>query len=282
MKQKAVNVISLLCLVAGVGLLLYPVMADWWNQIHQSYAIAAYVKSIAEEEVDYHAMKQEAVEYNQELIKKENRWHWSGAEKRHYHRLLSITEQVTGNGILGCLRIPKIDVFLPIYHGTEETVLQTGIGHMQGTSLPVAGETTHCVLSGHTGLPSSKLFTDLDQMEEGDIFTIRVLDEVMTYKVERILVVKPQEMEYLAFEEGREYCTLLTCTPYGINTHRLLVRGHRVENQEKQVEQLEEVWKNRLWQMALATVFPMTVIVMFLFRKYNLLPNPSYYAKLYK
>lgn len=251
-KRKVVNIISLIFLVVGVGLLLYPVVADWWNQIHQSYAIASYVKAVEKEEADYDAMKREAVKYNQELVKKENRWHWSGAEKRHYYQLLSVGEKGTENGILGYLSIPRIDVSLPIYHGTEESVLQTAAGHMQGTSLPVGGDTTHCVLSGHTGLPSSKLFTDIDQMEEGDIFTIRVLDEVMTYEVDRILVVKPQEMEGVAFEEGQEYCTLLTCTPYGINTHRLLVRGHRVKNQEKQM------------------------------KKYNLLPDRSDCAKLYR
>ncbi len=282
MKQKAVNIISWTFLVAGVGMLLYPVMADWWNQIHQSYAIAAYVETVEKNATDYKAIKQEAVKYNQELVTKEKRWHWNGAEKRHYYQLLSVAEKETENGILGCLSIPKIDVSLPIYHGTEESVLQTAIGHMQGTSLPVGGETTHCVLSGHTGLPSSKLFTDIDQMEKGDIFTIRVLDEVMTYEVDQILVVKPQEMEGVAFEEGREYCTLLTCTPYGINTHRLLVRGHRVENQEKQMGNIKEVEEKKFWQMTLATLFPMTVIAMFLFRKYNLLPDRSYCAKLYR
>lgn len=282
MKQKAADIIPFLFLIVGIAMLLYPVMADWWNRIHQSYAIASYVKSVEREEADYETMKQEAAKYNQELLEKENRWHWTGAEKRKYYQLLSIPGKNTENGILGCLRIPKIDISLPIYHGTEESVLQTAIGHMQGTSLPVAGDTTHCVLSGHTGLPSAKLFTNLDQMREGDVFTICVLDEVMTYEVDQILVVTPKEMESLAFEEGQEYCTLLTCTPYGINTHRLLVRGRRAENGEQQIEEMKAVVEKKIWQIYLTVLFPMTMIVMFLFGKYNLLPHRSYCAKLYK
>ena len=132
---------------------------------------------------------------------------------------------------MGYIEIPKIKCNLPIYHGTDEAVLQIAIGHVQGSSLPAGGESTHCVLSGHRGLPSAKLFSDLDQLTEGDVFLLRVLDETLTYEVDQIRTVLPDELDDLAIEEGKEYCTLVTCTPYGINSHRLLVRGHRVENQ---------------------------------------------------
>lgn len=134
---------------------------------------------------------------------------------------------------MGYIEIPSIDCSLPIYHGTEESVLQTAIGHLEWTSLPVGGESTHCVLSGHRGLPSAKLFTNLDKLVEGDVFMLRILDEVLTYEVDQILIVEPQETAELQIVEGQDYCTLVTCTPYGINTHRLLVRGHRIDNMEE-------------------------------------------------
>ena len=137
---------------------------------------------------------------------------------------------MSGNGIIGYIEIPSIGCSLPIYHGTDEAVLQIAVGHIAGTSLPVGGQGTHCALSGHRGLPSAKLFTDLDKMVDGDIFVLRVLDETLTYAVDRILIVEPYEMDALEIEAGKDYCTLVTCTPYGINTHRLLVRGHRIEN----------------------------------------------------
>ncbi len=209
----------------GVGCMLYPALANLWNQIHQSYAIASYMEMI-EKEADYSDIKEEARKYNQRLADMDSRWHFTEAENAEYEKMLAATE----TGILGCIEIPKIHVSLPIYHGTEESVLQVAVGHMKGSSLPIGGDGTHSVLSAHTGLPSAELFTDIDQLEVGDIFTVQVLDELLTYEVDRIVVVLPEEMEYLAIEEGRDYCTLLTCTPYGINTHRLLVRGTRVEN----------------------------------------------------
>lgn len=148
-------------------------------------------------------------------------------EKQYYEQLLN----VSGNGIMGYIEIPSIDVMLPIYHGTSEEVLQVAIGHIEGSSLPIGGESTHSVISGHRGLPSSRLFTDIDQLSEGDTFTLMVLDEVLTYEVDQIRIVEPEDISLLAIEEGQDLCTLVTCTPYGVNSHRLLVRGHRVENQ---------------------------------------------------
>ena len=150
-------------------------------------------------------------------------------ERAQYESLLN----VSGNGIIGYIEIPSINCSLPIYHGTDEAILQIAVGHIEGTSLPVGGSGTHCVLSGHRGLPSARLFTDLDKMVIGDTFLMRVLDETLTYEVDQIRIVLPYELDDLEIEEGKDYCTLVTCTPYGINSHRLLVRGHRIENQEE-------------------------------------------------
>lgn len=225
MKKILLNILFVVSTLAGIGLIAYPTVSDWWNQMHQSYAIADYMESMQNLEIDYELLKREAKEYNESLLQNEEHWKMDKQSRRRYQSLLN----VTGNGIMGSLSIPKIEVALPIYHGTEESVLQIAIGHLEGSSLPVGGMSTHCVLSAHTGLPSAKLFTNLDQMEKGDLFTIQVLDEVLAYEVDQILVAEPNEMEYLEVEEGKDYCTLLTCTPYGINSHRLLVRGHRVE-----------------------------------------------------
>lgn len=182
--------------------------------------------TLAEDE--YEELWARAQDYNAELLKKQNRWAFSEEDTEEYEQVLN----VGGTGIIGYVEIPSIKVSLPIYHGTDEAVLQIAVGHIQGSSLPVDGENTHCVVSGHRGLPSAKLFTDLDEMKEGDLFMIRVLDEILTYEVDQIHIVLPEDLTALEIEEGKDLCTLVTCTPYGINTHRLLVRGHRVENVE--------------------------------------------------
>ena len=165
---------------------------------------------------------------------------------------------------MGYIEIPKINCSLPIYHGTNEAILQVAVGHIEGTSLPVGGESTHCVLSGHRGLPSAKLFTNLDQMEVGDIFMLRVLDEVLTYEVDQILIVEPQETGALQIEEGKDYCTLVTCTPYGVNTHRLLVRGHRIENIEeaKTVRVTADAIQIEPLLVAPAVALPMLIVLL--------------------
>jgi len=185
--------------------------------------------------VDYEKEWARAEQYNRELTGKPNRFMLSEEEYAEYETMLNLT----GSGIMGYIEIPKINCSLPIYHGTDEAVLQIAVGHIEGTSLPTGGAGTHTVLSGHRGLPSARLFTDLDQMEEDDLFVIRVMDRVMTYMVDQILIVLPEEMDGLAIDPGEDYCTLVTCTPYGINSHRLLVRGRRTDNVE--MEQMIKV-----------------------------------------
>lgn len=223
----AMIIIFSLVLLAGVGLLLYPTVADWWNQRHASRAVAGYVEQV--ENMDS-AKKEEilakAHAYNEKLNTLPNRWHLTDEEMEEYNNTLDIT----GTGIMGYITIPEIEVRLPIYHGTEETVLQIAGGHLAGSSLPVGGNGTHTAVSGHTGLPSAKLFTGLDALKEGDTFAFHVLDETYTYQVDQIRVVEPTEMRDLDFSADQDYATLITCTPYGVNSHRLLVRGHRIPN----------------------------------------------------
>lgn len=227
MKKNIVNLILIVSFLAGLSLLLYPTVSDYWNRLHQSRAVASYAGEVAQlADNDYGAYLEEARRYNMQLDRSMNRFNLTEEETKTYENLLNIA----GNGIMGYIEIDKIGCTLPVYHGTDATVLQIAIGHIEGSSLPVGGETTHCILSGHRGLPSAKLFSDLDQMEIGDTFVIRVLNETMTYEVDQIRIVLPHEVEDLEFLEGEDLCTLVTCTPYGINSHRLLVRGHRIEN----------------------------------------------------
>ena len=231
MKKKTgspITLLLILILLAGVSLLLYPTVSDYWNSFHQSRAIASYAEQVAKIDPDtYKQLWADAQAYNRSLIGKVGRYDMTDEERAKYESLLN----VSGNGIIGYIEIPSINCSLPIYHGTDEAILQIAVGHIEGTSLPVGGSGTHCVISGHRGLPSARLFTDLDKMVEGDTFMMRVLDETLIYEVDQIRIVLPDEMDDLEIEEGKDYCTLVTCTPYGINSHRLLVRGHRVENQ---------------------------------------------------
>ena len=233
MKKKKGNFTTLLLilvLLAGLSLLLYPSVSDYWNSFHQTRAIATYAEKVANLNQDqYDEIWAAAESYNASLTDRVNAYLLSDAQKEEYQQLLN----VSGLGVMGYIEIPSIDCSLPIYHGTEESVLQIAVGHLEWSSLPVGGESTHCVLSGHRGLPSAKLFTNLDKLREGDIFLLRILDEVLTYEVDQILIVEPQEVGALQIVEGQDYCTLVTCTPYGINTHRLLVRGHRIDNVEE-------------------------------------------------
>ena len=232
-KRDFSTVILILVFLVGLSLLLYPSVSDYWNSFHQSRAIATYAEQVANIDNDIYAqLWEDARAYNQTLVGKQNRFQISEEERETYESLLN----VGGNGIIGYIEIAKIGCSLPIYHGTDEGVLQIAVGHIEGTSLPTGGESTHCVVSGHRGLPSARLFTDLDKLIPGDTFVLRVLDETLTYEVDQILIVEPQELDALAIEEGKDYCTLVTCTPYGINTHRLLVRGHRVANAEEAVQ----------------------------------------------
>lgn len=229
MKKHSSTIILILVFLAGLSLLLYPTLSDYWNSFHQSRAIANYAEATAEiDDEQYEQMLQEAQAYNKALLTKTNRWILSEEEVEEYNQILDIS----GTGIIGYVDIPKINCSLPVYHGTEERVLQIAVGHIEGSSFPVGGESTHTVLSGHRGLPSAKLFTDLDQLVEGDTFLLQILDETLTYQVDQIRIVEPDQLEDLEIEIGQDLCTLVTCTPYGINTHRLLVRGHRIETEE--------------------------------------------------
>lgn len=227
---KITTVLLIIILLVGLSLLLYPSVSDYWNSFTQSKAIASYSEEVAKLNEDkYEELWAAAEAYNESLLERTNTYILSEEQKEEYETLLD----VSGIGVMGYIEIPVIDCSLPIYHGTEESVLQIAVGHLDWTSLPVGGESTHCVVSGHRGLPSAKLFSDLDKMVEGDVFMLRVLDEVLTYEVDQILIVEPQDTEALHVVEDRDYCTLVTCTPYGVNSHRLLVRGHRIENIEE-------------------------------------------------
>ena len=233
MKKKINNLITVflvLILLAGLSLLLYPTFSDWWNSYHQTKAIASYAANVANlSNEDYEKIWKAATEYNASLSERNSDYTLTEEQKKQYEQLLN----VSGDGIMGYIEIPSINCSLPIYHGTQESVLQIAVGHIEWSSLPVGGASSHCVVSGHRGLPSAKLFTNLDELSKGDTFMLRVLDEVLTYEVDQILIVEPQEIGALQIEEGKDYCTLVTCTPYGINTHRLLVRGHRIDNIEE-------------------------------------------------
>ena len=214
-------------MLVGIGLLLYPSVSDYWNSFHQSRAVMSYAEHVSDMNAEeYERLLSEARTYNERFAEAGLDWSLTEEERAEYESVLNVDR----SGVMGYIRIPKINVMLPVYHGTEENVLQSSIGHLEGSSLPVGGESTHCLLSGHRGLPSARLFTDLDQLREGDTFTITVLNDTLTYEVDHIWIIEPEDLSHLQIEEGRDLCTLITCTPYGINTHRLLVRGHRIEN----------------------------------------------------
>lgn len=229
MKNKLTTILSVPALFAGLSLLLYPTVSDW-NSLHASQAVADYAENVRNLEAEkYEQVLQDAKSYNQMLPYEQTTFALSEEEKEAYDALLDIS----GTGVMGYIEIPTVNISLPVYHGTEDAVLQIAVGHLEWSSLPVGGESTHCVLSGHRGLPSAKLFTNLDKLVAGDKFIMRVLDEVLTYEVDQILIVEPTDVSTLMIEAGKDLCALVTCTPYGINSHRLLVRGHRIENQEE-------------------------------------------------
>ena len=229
-KGRGSSILLVVIILAGLSLLLYPSVSNYWNSLHTSRAIADYVSAVANMDSDrYDQMLKNAREYNARIAEIGALHELTDAERADYNSQLDIM----GNGIMGYIEIKKINCFLPIYHGTSDAVLTVAVGHIEGSSLPIGGKTTHTVLSGHRGLPSAKLFTDLDKLAIGDTFIIQVLNETMTYEVDQVRIVLPSEVGELKLVPDRDYCTLVTCTPYGINTHRMLVRGHRVSNEEK-------------------------------------------------
>ena len=235
LKKNLTTILLVVALVIGLCLLLYPTVSDYWNSLHQSRAIASYTESVAQiDNSRYQVFLEEARDYNARLAQLEKvNWMPTDQELQEYAAILD----VSNTGVMCSIEIPKIKVNLPIYHGVEEGVLQIAVGHIPGSTLPVGGENTHCVLSGHRGLPSARLFTDLDKLVVGDTFLIHVLDEILTYEVDQILIVEPYDLSALEIAPGEDLVTLVTCTPYGINTHRLLVRGHRIET-AKQAKQI--------------------------------------------
>ncbi len=225
MKKVIVIVAVCVILAAGLGLILYPTLSDYYNRIHRSNAIVDYKEQINAFDDDmYSEMWEQAVRYNEQLYGMTK-----GVEPRREDRIeYEAVLNVTKDGMMGYIDIPKIKCHLPVYHGTDEGTLQSNAGHIETSSLPVGGKDTHCIISAHTGLPSAKLFTNLETMQIGDTFMLTTLGEILTYQVDQVLVVLPWETDALKIEPGEDYCTLLTCTPYGVNSHRLLVRGRRI------------------------------------------------------
>ena len=240
-RRRLTTILLLVVMMIGLGLLIYPPFSEYWNSFHQSRAIISYAEKVANlDKEKYEQIWNAALDYNQRLSKKSNHWAMEEEDKQEYDAQLN----VDGTGNMGFISIPKANINLPLYHGTNESVLQTSVGHIEGTSLPVGSihsneedfdqveYASHCVLSGHRGLPSARLFSDLDVMEVGDVFYLTILDQTLTYEVDEINIVEPGDSSKIEIVPGMDLVTLVTCTPYGINTHRLLVRGRRIENEK--------------------------------------------------
>lgn len=267
MKIKPTTIIMIVACLLGLSLLLYPYVSSYINEKSATKAINTYYKDVNDtSEADRQRIIDEALEYNREIFDNwENYNYRDELKEEKYYNLLNSTS----TGIMGVLEIPKIDVSLPIYHGTQEKVLQIAVGHIEWSSLPVGGEGSHCVVSGHRGLPSAKLFTELDAMREGDCFTLTIFNETLTYEIDQIRIVLPNETDSLYPEEGKDLCTLVTCTPYGVNTHRLLVRGHRVENVRNGAVVVAEAVKVEPLLAALVMEIPLlfALLLLVLFKK---------------
>lgn len=245
MKKKAGNLVICIIFLAGLSLLLYPFVANQWNNYRQKQLISGYEQVVSEKEaaegIDYDEERKKAEDYNEALLPCVLPDSFALAESSGVDPVYMNTLNIAGDEMMGSVEIPKINIKIPIYHTTEEEVLNKGAGHLEGSSLPVGGANTHAVISAHRGLPSASLFTDLDQMKVGDHFLLHVLDETLCYEVDKISVVKPEDTTALAVEDGQDLVTLLTCTPYGVNTERLLVRGHRVPYVEEEVKEEKTV-----------------------------------------
>ena len=260
MKKNKSTIILILVFFVGLSVMLYPTISDYVNQRNQSRAVASYAADVDKlTDADYSAYFGAADDFNAQIAADPDALYFPQRFPTYESTL-----DVTGTGIMGYITIEKIGVELPIYHGTSDSVLQIAAGHLEGTSLPVGGASTHAVISAHRGLPSAKLFTNLDQLEVGDTFTITVLDRVLTYEVDKISIVLPTETDELLVTEGKDYVTLMTCTPYGINTHRLLVRGHRVEtpDQYKHIRVTAEALKIEPIIVAPVMALPMLLILL--------------------
>ena len=275
MKKKAGNLVICIIFLAGLSLLLYPFVANQWNNYRQKQLISGYEQAVSEKEaaegIDYDAERKKAEEYNEALLPCVLPDSFALAESSGVDPVYMNTLNIAGDEMMGSVEIPKINIKIPIYHTTEEEVLNKGAGHLEGSSLPVGGANTHAVISAHRGLPSASLFTDLDQMKVGDHFLLHVLDETLCYEVDKISVVKPEDTTALAVEDGQDLVTLLTCTPYGVNTERLLVRGHRVPYVEEKVKEEKTVLSGSslhtnylLWVFVGLSVTALFVFVLYL------------------
>ena len=258
MKKHLSTVILVIIFLLGLSLLLYPTVSNYWNSFHQSRAIESYTEAVAEMDKDtIGSLWATAEEYNRELVSSGYYMHLPEDIREQYFSMLQFSE----DDMMCNVEIPKIQANLAVYHGTEEGVLQKHVGHFEGSSLPVGGEGTHCILLGHRGLPSARLFTDLDQIVEGDIFILHTLGQELTYQVDQILVVLPEELNALEVVAGEDLCTLVTCTPYGVNSHRLLVRGSRIENLES-AEVTSDALQFRTDKVAVLIAAPVLIIGM--------------------
>lgn len=275
MKNKAGNLVISIIFLAGLSLLLYPFVANQWNNYRQKQLISGYEQVVSEKEaaegIDYDAERKKAEDYNEALLPCVLPDSFALAESSGVDPVYMNTLNIAGDEMMGSVEIPKINIKIPIYHTTEEEVLNKGAGHLEGSSLPVGGANTHAVISAHRGLPSASLFTDLDQMKVGDHFLLHVLDETLCYEVDKISVVKPEDTTALAVEDGQDLVTLLTCTPYGVNTERLLVRGHRVPYVEEEVKEEKTVLSGSslhtnylLWVFVGLSVTALFVFVLYL------------------
>lgn len=275
MKKKAGNLVICIIFLAGLSLLLYPFVANQWNNYRQKQLLSGYEQAVSEKEaaegIDYDAERKKAEDYNEALLPCVLPDSFALAESSGVDPVYMNTLNIAGDEMMGSVEIPKINIKIPIYHTTEEDVLNKGAGHLEGSSLPVGGANTHAVISAHRGLPSASLFTDLDQMKVGDHFLLHVLDETLCYEVDKISVVKPEDTSALAVEDGQDLVTLLTCTPYGVNTERLLVRGHRVPYVEEEVKEEKTVLSGSslhtnylLWVFVGLSVTALFVFVLYL------------------
>ena len=275
MKKKAGNLVIGIIFLAGLSLLLYPFVANQWNNYRQKQLISGYEQVVSDKEaaegIDYDAEHKKAEDYNEALLPCVLPDSFALAESSGVDPVYMNTLNIAGDEMMGSVEIPKINIKIPIYHTTEEDVLNKGAGHLEGSSLPVGGANTHAVISAHRGLPSASLFTDLDQMKVGDHFLLHVLDETLCYEVDKISVVKPEDTSALAVEDGQDLVTLLTCTPYGVNTERLLVRGHRVPYVEEEVKEEKTVLSGSslhtnylLWVFVGLSVTALFVFVLYL------------------
>lgn len=275
MKKKAGNLVICIIFLAGLSLLLYPFVANQWNNYRQKQLISNYEQVVSDkkaaEGIDYDAERKKAEDYNEALLPCVLPDSFALAESSGVDPVYMNTLNIAGDEMMGSVEIPKINIKIPIYHTTEEEVLNKGAGHLEGSSLPVGGANTHAVISAHRGLPSASLFTDLDQLKEGDHFLIHVLNETLCYEVDKISVVKPEDTTALAVEDGQDLVTLLTCTPYGVNTERLLVRGHRVPYVEEEVKEEKTVLSGSslhtnylLWVFVGLSVTALFILVLYL------------------